>query len=133
MLKLCLSALVMALAAISAEAATNTSARAQTGIASWYGEAHRGKPMANGKAFNPDKLTAASWFYPLGTTLDVQVTGKTCRSVTVVVSDRGPSKELVKQGRVIDLSREAFNTLAKLEEGLVRVQIRPAAIPPQAP
>ncbi len=37
-----------------------------TGLASWYGEAHRGKLMANGKRFNPDRLTAASWFYRSG-------------------------------------------------------------------
>jgi len=29
--------------------------------ASWYGETHRGLPMANGQRFNPDKLTAVSW------------------------------------------------------------------------
>ena len=42
-------------------------ANAQKGLASWYGEELRGKLMANGKRFDPDKLTAASWFYPLGT------------------------------------------------------------------
>ena len=42
-----------------------------TGYASWYGEDHRGRLMANGKKFNPDKLTAASWFYPLGTRVRV--------------------------------------------------------------
>src|SRR5256885_351299 len=46
-------------------------AASQTHVASWYGEEHRGRLMANGKRFNPDKLTAASWFYPLGTTVRV--------------------------------------------------------------
>ena len=41
------------------------------GVASWYGESHRGRLMANGKRFNPDRLTAASWFYPLGTKVRV--------------------------------------------------------------
>src|SRR6185436_14813375 len=41
------------------------------GKASWYGEAHRGRLMANGQRFDPDKLTAASWFYPLGTKVRV--------------------------------------------------------------
>src|SRR5262245_5419101 len=41
------------------------------GLASWYGEDHRGRLMANGKRFNPDRLTAASWFYPLGTKVRV--------------------------------------------------------------
>ena len=44
-----------------------------TGWASWYGEDHRGKLMANGKRFDPDKPTAASWFYPLGTRVRVTV------------------------------------------------------------
>ena len=35
--------------------------------ASWYGEKERGLPMANGQRFNPDKLTAASWFFDFGT------------------------------------------------------------------
>src|SRR5215468_7676281 len=45
--------------------------RPANGVASWYGEEHRGRLMANGKRFNPDKLTAASWFYPLGTKVQV--------------------------------------------------------------
>ena len=35
--------------------------------ASWYGEEHRGLPMANGQRFNPDRFTAASWSFELGT------------------------------------------------------------------
>ena len=59
----------------------------QADQASWYGEQHRGRPMANGHRFNPDKLTAASWFYELGTKVIV-----TCadRSVVVEITARGP-------------------------------------------
>src|ERR1051326_4081390 len=76
------------------------------GLASWYGEAHRGRLMANGKKFNPDKLTAASWFYPLGTKVRVTLKSpkQSSRSVLVTVTDRGPAHELVRGGRVIDLT-----------------------------
>jgi rare lipoprotein A (peptidoglycan hydrolase) len=34
------------------------------GIASWYGEQHQGRIMANGQPFDRRKLTAASWYFP---------------------------------------------------------------------
>src|SRR5262249_9695191 len=69
------------------------------GVASWYGEEHRGRLMANGKKFNPDKLTAASWFYPLGTKVRVTLKSeKGTRTVLVTITDRGPAKELVRDG-----------------------------------
>ena len=88
--------------------------------ASWYGEEHRGKLMANGWPFNPDALTAASWFYPLGTRVRVR-SGDS--SVVVTVTDRGPAKRFVRHGRVIDLSAAAFRRLAGPELGLVEVAI----------
>ena len=90
----------------------------RAGTASWYGEEHRGKLMANGLPFNPDALTAASWFYPLGTR--VRVTSRDS-SVVVIITDRGPAKRLVRQGRVIDLSAAAFRRLAGAKLGLVEV------------
>jgi rare lipoprotein A len=97
------------------------------GFASWYGEEHRGKLMANGQKFNPDKLTAASWFYPLGTRVRVTVNSSNfeSRSVLVTITDRGPAKRLVKQGRVIDLGRAAFQKLAHPDLGLVEVVVEP--------
>src|SRR6516162_1226131 len=55
-----------------------------TGLASWYGEEHRGKLMANGKRFDPDKLTAASWFYPLGTKVRVTLTSNSQNTRSVL-------------------------------------------------
>lgn len=100
----------------------------EKGIASWYGEAHRGKPMANGKPFDPDRFTAASWFYPLGTRVRVTVDSKTHppRSVLVTITDRGPSRRLVRAGRVIDLARAAFEQLAHPDLGLVPVRVEVA-------
>jgi rare lipoprotein A len=89
--------------------------------ASWYGEEHRGDLMANGRRFNPDKLTAASWFYALGT--KVVVTSDS-RSVVVEITDRGPAKRLVQTGRTIDLTRAAFTKLASPTLGLIDVTVR---------
>jgi len=113
--------------------ASNLSAHAQgipqsqQGLASWYGEEHRGKLMANGHKFDPDKLTAASWFYPLGTRVRVTVNSPEfeARSVTVTVTDRGPAKRLVEQGRVIDLARGAFEKIAHPDLGLIAVVVEP--------
>ena len=106
---------------------TEASMVAKKGLASWYGEAHRGKLMANGKRFNPDKLTAASWFYPLGT--KVRVTAKasdnSARSVLVTVTARGPADDLVREGRIIDLAHAAYKRLAHPDLGLVSVSVQP--------
>lgn len=108
----------------------------QMGHASWYGEDHRGRLMANGQRFDPDKLIAASWFYPLGTR--VRVTLKTdpnvlnpqpARSVVVTITDRGPHNRLVRDGRIIDLSHGVFRRLADPRLGLIEVIVRPEEPP----
>lgn len=99
---------------------------ADRGVASWYGEEHRGRITASGEPFNPDHLTAASWFYPLGTRLRIH---HGARSVVVRVNDRGPARRLVRQGRVIDLSSAAFRRLAQPNLGLVRVRIASLGMP----
>jgi rare lipoprotein A len=97
------------------------------GVAAWYGEERRGKLMANGEAFDPDKFTAASWFYPLGTKVRVTVTSSSRKphSVVVTITDRGPARKAVRVGRIIDLSRAAFRQLAPPRVGLVSVKVEP--------
>src|SRR2546422_11161118 len=97
-----------------------------TGTASWYGEAHRGKLMANGERFDPKKLTGASWFYPLGSKVRVVANspGGTARAVVVTITDRGPAKDLVQNGRIIDLAQAAFKRLADPDVGLVPVVVQ---------
>jgi len=82
--------------------------------------------MANGRRFNPDRLTAASWFYPLGSKVKVTVgsSGRRTRSVVVTVTDRGPARELVRSGRIIDLSHAAFKRVAPPDQGLVEVALQ---------
>jgi rare lipoprotein A len=89
---------------------------ALVGKASWYGEELRGRPMANGKPFDPDRLTCASWHWPLGARLRV-THGQ--RSIVVTVTDRGPNKRF--PDRIVDLSRGAFAHLAHPDVGLIEV------------
>lgn len=105
--------------ALIASVAVAVAASSLAGTASWYGEEYRGKPMANGRPFNPDALTAASWFFPLGTRVRVTVGDKT---VVVTITDRGPHPRLVREGRTIDLSRAAFARLADTRLGLIPVR-----------
>jgi rare lipoprotein A len=98
-----------------------------SGLASWYGEAHRGKLMANGQRFDPDKLTAASWFYPLGTKVKVTLASprQETRVVVVTITDRGPAWRFVRRKRIIDLTVAAFKELAEPDLGLVAVKVEP--------
>lgn len=91
------------------------------GIASWYGQQHQGLKMANGKRFDRRKLTAASWYVPLGTVLRV-VNLENGLSVTVTVTDRGPNLRL---NRIVDLSEAAARQLGYVEKGLTRVYLSP--------
>src|SRR5436190_174688 len=96
--KECIMKILLLIAALGALAQNLIAADAVpgAGMASWYGEDHRGRLMANGRPFNPDKLTAASWFYPLGSKVQVTVRHphKTSRNVLVTITDRGPAKDL---------------------------------------
>jgi rare lipoprotein A len=99
-------------------------ARTQSpGSASWYGEECRGLTMANGRPFNPDALTCASWYYPFGTILEIQ---HESHRVQVIVTDRGPRADLVRAGVLIDLSRRAFELLGDLELGHLAVTVQTA-------
>jgi rare lipoprotein A len=93
------------------------------GTASWYGAQHQGRKMANGQRFDRRKLTAASWYFPLGTKIRV-VNVKNRESVVVTVTDRGPNLRL---HRILDLSEAAANRLGYVEEGLTPVFIYPLA------
>lgn len=83
--------------------------------------------MANGQRFDPDKLTAASWFYPLGTKLRVYrkhpAPLDAGQGVVVTVTDRGPARYLVERGRILDLTPAAFKQLGQLEQGLIPVRV----------
>ena len=91
------------------------------GTASWYGADRQGRKMANGQRFDRHKFTAASWYFPLGTTLRV-VNVENGESVVVTITDRGPNHRL---HRILDLSEAAAEQLGYLGKGLTPVFLYP--------
>ena len=94
----------------------------KAGVASYYSYECADQPMANGKLFDPEKRTCASWFYKFGEVLTVKSLD-TGRTTEVVVTDRGPNRRLVREGRIIDLSKRAFQDICSLKKGLTRVVV----------
>ena len=86
-----------------------------TGLASFYST---GLKTANGERFDPGQLTAAHRTLPFGTRLQVtnMQTGKT---VMVRVNDRGPYVD----GRELDLSRYAAESLGIVDQGVAKVHM----------
>lgn len=108
-------------AAPRAKGLTSNTKLHSVGIASWYGQQHQGRKMANGQRFDRRKMTAASWYVPLGTVLRV-VNLENGKSVTVTVTDRGPNLRL---HRILDLSEAAARKLGYIEKGLTPVFVFP--------
>ena len=92
----------------------------QTGIASWYGRAWKGRRTASGTRFNPEEMTAASHTLPLGTRVLVTLEG-TARSVLVTITDRQGTAR-----RIIDLSLAAAREIGMVGMGTARVTLRRA-------
>jgi len=95
--------------------------------ASWYSVESCRKEgssgiMANGEALDDNKFTAASWDYRFQTRIKVTNT-RNGKSVVVRVSDRGPAKRWYREGRVVDLSKAAFSSIADLREGVIPISI----------
>src|SRR3984893_347405 len=108
-------------ATIKAPKAARSSKTQFVGTASWYGKQHQGRKMANGTRFDRHKLTAASWYFPLGTTVRV-VNLQNGESVVVTITDRGPNLRL---HRILDLSQAAADQLGYVGQGLTSVFLLP--------
>jgi len=90
----------------------------QEGVASFYGEAHSGRPTASGALFDPSRFTAAHRTLPFGTRVRV-INLDNGRRTVVTVNDRGP----FRKGRVIDVSTRAARALGFVKAGTARVRI----------
>ncbi|MFI5020240.1 MAG: septal ring lytic transglycosylase RlpA family protein [Alphaproteobacteria bacterium] len=90
----------------------------QTGIASWYGEAHHGLPTASGEIFDMNTLTAAHPTLPMNALVRVTCP-RTGRSVVVRINDRIPASG----GRIIDLSAKAAALLGMKARGVAKVRL----------
>lgn len=86
-------------------------------IASYYAEDFHGRRTSNGEKFDMNALTAAHKTLPFGTKVRIMnvANGK---EVVVKINDRGP---FIK-GRTFDLSKRAFQTIANLKKGKIRVR-----------
>jgi rare lipoprotein A len=91
----------------------------QTGMASWYGDAHHGRPTATGERFDMNALTAAHRTLPLPGLVEVTNLANG-RRIVARVNDRGPFAD----GRIIDLSRGAAEALGMLSAGVGEVRVR---------
>ena len=91
----------------------------QTGIASWYGNEHNGRPTANGEIHDSHLATAAHLRLPFGSVVKV-TNRKTGASVVVRINDRGP----YIKGRIIDLSERAARDLGLLTDGIAPVSLQ---------
>lgn len=95
-----------------------------TGIASWYGEKHHGKEMADGNIFDMNKVSAAHRSLPLGSKVLIEnpTNGK---AIVATITDRGPfTKKNGRYSREIDLSKRAAEKLGLITKGLGYVKIR---------
>lgn len=102
-----------------AGAGARADVRWANGRASWYGEGYRGKKMANGRPFDPEAMTCATWDFPFGTLLRV-TNPRTGRSVIVEVTDRGPA---LWTKCTIDLSARAFRRIEDPARGKCDVHV----------
>lgn len=90
----------------------------ETGKASFYANKHQLKKTASGEIYDHKLSTAAHKTLPFG--VNVRVTNlENGKSVVVKINDRGP---FVK-GRIIDLSRSAFDRIANKASGVIEVKI----------
>jgi rare lipoprotein A len=89
------------------------------GKASYYHDSLAGNLTANGEAYDPNRMTAASRDLPFGTVLRV-VRRDTRRWILVRVNDRGPFGD---ERRILDLSREAARRLDMLRRGVADIHV----------
>jgi rare lipoprotein A len=106
--------LTLSLAAALASVAT-CPARAETGMASYYG----GGQTSSGEISGPKEHTAAHRTLPFGTNVLVTNVGNG-KTVIVRITDRGPYG---RRGRIIDVSRAAARELDMIEIGTTMVSV----------
>lgn len=101
-------------------------ARAET--ASYYTyqscirEGTSGVWTASGERFNENDLTCAMRSRNFGKYYKI-TNLENGKSVIVKHNDYGPNKKLWKQGRIVDLSKGAFQKISSLKKGIIRVKV----------
>lgn len=90
----------------------------EAGQASFYAEKYQSRQTASGERFNQRAKTAAHKSLPFGSRVKVTNAGNG-KTVTVRINDRGP----FVAGRIIDLSRSAFEDIADTRLGVIDVEV----------
>lgn len=113
-----LSLFMVACSSISAQSPAHLVGVKESGKASFYAMKYQFRQTASGERFNQFASTAAHKTLPFGTRVKVTNVANN-KSVVVKINDRGP---FIK-GRIIDLSRSAFSSIANLDSGVVSVTV----------
>jgi rare lipoprotein A len=90
----------------------------QEGIASFYADKFEGRLTASGEKYKHSKYTAAHKTLPFGTIVKVTNLSNS-KFVEVKINDRGPYVD----GRIIDLSKLAAESLDMIGSGLTKVKV----------
>lgn len=90
----------------------------EEGVGSWYGRSNQGKLTADGERFNMRAFTAAHRSLPFNTVLRVTNLDNG-RKIKVRVNDRGPYVD----GRIVDLSDAAAQTLGMRKDGVANLRL----------
>jgi rare lipoprotein A len=114
-----LIALLAGVLVLAGCASTPHGSGSETGIASFYGPEFQSRKTANGERYDAALATAAHRTLPFGTKVRVTNT-QNGKAVVVRINDRGP----FAKGRIIDLSRSAFQTIAHVNDGVVPVRVQ---------
>lgn len=113
--------LLSACSVVSAKGQTHKSSansQQQIGLASYYSDRYQGRRTASGERYDNTKLTATHNNLPFGTR--VRVTNLVNhKSVVVRVTDRARHRN----GRLLDLSRQAARELDFVEAGTAKVKL----------
>lgn len=118
-LSTCLCVVAMTLTACATNAnKSNSAGFSQVGKASYYADSLHGNTTASGEVFNQNALTAAHPKLAFGTRVKVTNTANG-KSVVVRINDRGP----FAHGRIIDLSKAAFQKIGSTRDGILKVKI----------
>ena len=91
----------------------------QIGLASFYADFFEARKTSAGEIFSQNQFTAAHQTFDFGTKILVQNL-KTSKTVVVKINDRGPYAE----GKIIDLTKSAFETISPLSAGITLVKLR---------
>ena len=121
----CFAARPDSVPADTAAPAPATGPTSESGRASWYGARYRGKPMANGRPFDPEAFTAAHPSLPFGTLVRV-VAADSRQGVIVEITDRMPRRKT----RVLLLSEAAARAIGLHEMGVAEVEVERLGAPP---